>query len=331
VHSTIYVNRDLEKAMKAFISYAHRDRAMLERLHTHLAMLRREGGIADWYDREIIAGHVIDREIPSQLESSRLFLALVSPDFLSSQYCYEKEMQTAIARHESGEMVVVPIILEPCDWRASPLNQFKALPRDGKAISDWTNHNAALLDVVTELRRLVESMVPRQPLVAPAEGAALPERSDSVPTKYRVKQSFDQIDRNDFRTAAYEALRDYFEKSARESDGIEGLRGRYQTMGPLSFTCTVVNRLIKSGRGGEAHITVHAIPRSGLGDIYYSFTAHAADNTSSGSFRVDADEYHLFLRPDSFRGGARDSKCTPQEAAQRLWQNFVEQAGITHD
>src|SRR5579859_3019052 len=98
---------------------------MLDRLHAHLAMLRREGGIVGWYDREILAGAVVDPEISAQLESSELFLALASPDFLASQYCYDKEMTRAIARHEAGQIAVVPIILEPCDWLSSPLRQFK--------------------------------------------------------------------------------------------------------------------------------------------------------------------------------------------------------------
>jgi TIR domain len=63
-----------------------------------------------------MAGGNIDSEIAAQLNQCRLFLALVSPDFLSSQYCYETEMTNAIRRHDAGEIVVVPIILEPCDW-----------------------------------------------------------------------------------------------------------------------------------------------------------------------------------------------------------------------
>jgi len=71
---------------KAFISYSHRDEKALGRLHTHLAMLRRENLIMTWYDREILAGDEIDREVSSNLRDSDLFLALVSPGFLDSNY-----------------------------------------------------------------------------------------------------------------------------------------------------------------------------------------------------------------------------------------------------
>jgi hypothetical protein len=138
---------------KAFISYSHRDEKALERLHTHLATLRREGKITAWYDREILAGEDIDRTISSNLAGSEVFLALVSPDFLDSSYCYDQEMAKALERHAEGTLRVIPVILEPCDWKSTPLGKLKALPRDGKPISTWTNENIAYLDVVTELRR----------------------------------------------------------------------------------------------------------------------------------------------------------------------------------
>jgi hypothetical protein len=314
--------------MKAFISYSHRDEPMLDRLHAHLAMLRREGGISEWYDRQISAGASIDREIAKQLDGCQVFVALVSPDFLSSKYCYEKEMTRAIERHEVGEILIIPVILEPCDWQASPLRAFKAVPRDGKPISEWTNKNAAWLDVVTELRRLVQ--MPRsEDSRADRGNHDSPDRSTRTPSKYRLKQTFDEVDRADFRRSAFETVQNFFERSCAEIDGIEGLRGRYESMGPGAFTCTVINRLIKSGRGGTAHITVRAGSHSMLGDISWSFSARASYDTANGSFNIVADDYHQFLRGTFFYGADEGREMSPDEAASRLWQEFIEQAGIS--
>ena len=82
--------------MKVFISYSHKDAGALDRLHTHLAMLHRDGQIEAWYDREILAGADVDQEIIERLEASELILLLVSPDFLASDYCYEREMTRAL-------------------------------------------------------------------------------------------------------------------------------------------------------------------------------------------------------------------------------------------
>ena len=239
--------------MKAFISYSHKDEAALRRLHIHLAVLRRESRIDEWFDREILAGGEIDAEIAERLESSGLFLLLVSPDFLASDYCVEREMGRALERHRSGESRVVPIIVEPCDWASTPLRHLKTLPSEGKPISEWTNENNAYLDVVQELRRILEGE--EMPRAAEQEEATIqPESSRSRFRRYRVKRDFDEIDRSDFRQTAFVVVRDYFERAVAEIDAIEDLRGRFVLFSASSFTCTIVNR---AREHGTAHITVH--------------------------------------------------------------------------
>jgi len=313
--------------MKAFISYSHRDEPALDRLHTHLAMLRREKGIDEWYDREILAGGDVDEEIATQLEKCGVFLALVSPDFLHSNYCYEREMQRAIKRHEAGELRIVPIIVEPCDWKASPLRRFKALPKDGKPISEWTNENAAYLDIVAELRRITQYELDAEPSARPESTS----HSDVAPhSKYRVRRDFDEIDRGDFRRTAFQEISDYFEKSITEIDHIDGLRGRFHKAGPQSFTCTVVNQMLD--RRGNTHITVHLSAGAGsLGDIYYSFRENAPENTANGGFNVESNDYDLFLRWNSFVQTGEDKQMSPQNAAEALWGQFLGNAGISYD
>ena len=274
--------------MRAFISYSHRDKAALERLHTHLAPLRRQRLIKAWFDREILAGGEINAAVDKELESCELFLLLVSPDFLASDYCFEREMQRALERHEAGEARVVPIIIEPCDWAASPLRQLKALPRDGKPVSDWTNANNAYLDIVQELRRIVAAdeaaPAPATEIVTPTAAAA----SRSAARRYRVQRDFDEIDRSEFREAAFATIRDYFQRAIAEIDVIEDLHGRFVSYSPTSFGCMIVNR---ARDRGTAHITVHRqSDRFGLGDIHFSFTENAPPNIANGIFHIEADK-----------------------------------------
>jgi hypothetical protein len=115
--------------MKAFISYAHHDIEMLQRLKAHSSVLVREGRITLWYDREITAGGILSRQISAQLDASDLFIPLVSPDFLNSEYCYQREMRRAAERRRRGLIMIAPIILEPCDWMSTVLGRYKALPQ----------------------------------------------------------------------------------------------------------------------------------------------------------------------------------------------------------
>jgi len=205
----------------AFISYSHRDEDARQDLITHLAMLRRDGSIAEWVDQKILAGGDIDTEVSRQLDQCDLFLPLVTPHFLASTYCYDTEMKRAIERHESGAMHIVPLIIEPCEWKASPLKRFKALPRDGKPVADWTNKNNAYLDIVTELRRLIA--VGSTAAVGEPDGGARAQSGDTS-RRYRVKRDFDEIDKRDFRKKAFDAIRAYFEAATAEVKAVDRKR-----------------------------------------------------------------------------------------------------------
>jgi hypothetical protein len=50
-------------AIEGFYCYAHKDEKLRDELEKHLANLRRQKIIADWYDRDISAGREWDDEI----------------------------------------------------------------------------------------------------------------------------------------------------------------------------------------------------------------------------------------------------------------------------
>ena len=43
-------------SIEVFYSYAHEDEELVKELRKHLSILKRQGVIRDWYDREITAG-----------------------------------------------------------------------------------------------------------------------------------------------------------------------------------------------------------------------------------------------------------------------------------
>ena len=313
--------------MRAFISYSHHDKAALDRLHVHLKNLTRGGHIETWYDRDILAGSGLNAEIARELEAADLFLLLVSPDFIASDYCVEREMKRALERHAAGAARVVPIIVEECDWKAmGELRQLKAVPTDGKAISEWANANTAYLDVVQELRRIIEAdgLPTTVTTAAPKPVAVRP-----ATTRYRAKRQFDQIDKSDFRDGAFVIIKDYFRRASIEIDTIEGLRGRFVDRGATSFGATIVNA---GHRNGTAYITVHCRnSHAAMGDIYYSFSENAGDNTANGGFNVSVDDYEQFLIQTMNTFGNAGERLTPEQAAESLWNEFIGNAGIAYD
>lgn len=93
---------------------------MRAELETHLKLLQREGKIAMWTDRKIMPGAEWSSEIDRQRDEADMILLLVSADILTSDFCWEKEMQPAMKRHDAREATVVPIILRDGDWQSAP-------------------------------------------------------------------------------------------------------------------------------------------------------------------------------------------------------------------
>jgi hypothetical protein len=298
-----------------------------------MSMLTRTGELTTWYDRKITPGSNLDRKIRANLDDSDIFLALVSADFLASDYCYNEELLEALKRHEEGSIQVVPIIVEPCDWQKSPLGKLLALPTDGKAVSLWTNENVAYLDIINGLRHAIASLQPRASSSSISTNGSAPERANihqSKQRKYRIKKEFDSIDKEEFREKAYNTMRQYFEASVAELNQIGGeIRARFEAMPPSAFTCTVVN---KARTRGEGHITVHSSRSGMMGEITYSFALRARGDSANGFVHVEADEYEMYLKLDSLRWSGRDEeKMTAEAVAEQLWIDFLAQAGVTYD
>jgi hypothetical protein len=140
---------------KLLISYSHRDERYMKQLTTHLAGLRREGLVADWYDLMITAGDEWRQVIDDSLEAADCVLLLISPDFLASDYCYSIEMDKALEKHQEGRSLVIPVIVRPADWRRTRLGNLQALPKDGKPVVEWGSRDRAWLNVTEGLRRAI--------------------------------------------------------------------------------------------------------------------------------------------------------------------------------
>ena len=146
------------KSVKLFISYSHRDEELRQQLDKHLASLKRQKVIEAWHDRKIEAGMEWAQKIDDNLNKADIILLLISPDFICSNYCSEIEMRQAVKRHEAGEAIVVPIILEPCDWKWLSFSKYQAFPKNAKPITTWTNVNEAFLDVIQGIRTVSERL-----------------------------------------------------------------------------------------------------------------------------------------------------------------------------
>ncbi|GHO98487.1 hypothetical protein KSF_085350 [Reticulibacter mediterranei] len=160
-----------QTSIEIFCSYARADEVWQRKLETHLSLLKRQGLISLWHDRNIVPGTDWATAIDVHLEAASVILLLISPDFFASDYCYGTELKRAMERHQANEARVLPILLRPVDWKGTPFEGLQVLPTGAKPITLWDNHDGALTDVAIGIRRVIEHL---HSLSFPASPLSLP-------------------------------------------------------------------------------------------------------------------------------------------------------------
>ena len=311
--------------MKAFISYSHKDAHYFEKLKVHLAQIRRDNLIAEWSDHEILAGSNLDREISTALYESQLFISLVSPDYIASQYCYEKEFGAALKLQDEGEMTIVPIIVEPCDWKSTPMKDIKALPEDGKPVSEWTNSNNAFAKIAEEIRKLLARNLIHQNLIQSTNNQHI-----KASRNYKVQKIFSEVDKLDFKEKSFEIVKRYFISATAEFNGIENLQARFIKDEKNIFSCLISNKANLK----DAYITVEISSSDGSGysDLNYSFTQNRQQNMMYHDkvFNIDNDEYELFWTINKRMSHSQiPDKLTDKQIAEKIWDEYILQIGVS--
>ena len=142
---------------RIFFSYAYKDEEYRDALELHLSLLKRQGVVEGWHARKILAGADFAEEIDEHLEDASLILMLISPHFIASDYCWDKEMKRALERHEAGSATVIPIFIRPCDWQTAPFAKIQGLPRNATPVSKWPDADEAWLNVAQGIRAVINA------------------------------------------------------------------------------------------------------------------------------------------------------------------------------
>src|SRR5258708_2677333 len=160
----VIIRKVFMASIEIFCCYARKDQPLLQELKVHLFPLQRQGIITLWNDTDISPGANWEEEIEKHLNTAQIILLLVSPDFIASEYCYSKELQRAMKRHEVGEVHVIPIILRPVIWKNMLFGHLEALPTDAKPITSclWHNLDEALFDVAQGIEKLIHKFLQEQ-------------------------------------------------------------------------------------------------------------------------------------------------------------------------
>jgi predicted nucleotide-binding protein len=163
--------------LKTYISYSERDNRMKEQLRVHLKALERQGIINVWDDQHIGTGDDWHNQIYDHIEKSDIFVVLLSPDYIASDWCYDVEFKRILERREADGIKVIPVILKKCDWRYI-VRHLQVAPHNGKPISEWKSRSDAYMDVVESVRKAAYQL--DQPVRSPEQPSPLRASKGSV-------------------------------------------------------------------------------------------------------------------------------------------------------
>ena len=315
--------------MKAFISYSHKDESYLEKLKTALAQIRRQGILQDWTDYKIEAGARFNDKIKKELNESELFIALVSPDYIASNYCYEKEFQQAKQLEEQNKIKIIPIICRPCDWKNSPFAEFKALPKEGRPISDWQNEDSSFFNITEMLRSLIQQPTYSTPsVVMPGQ-----ETARKFKGSYKVRKEFDIVQKSNFVDKTFEDVKCFFKDYLEELAISENVTYKILSDTNKSFKCFLVNRDMGIAQCeclfqiNENRVNPHYF-NFNEGDLNAIFVKE--NREESISFILNNDEYEMFFssRSMGFSNRNDEKKYDSKSIANEVWKKWLTQIGI---
>ncbi len=155
-----------EMAVKAVWWYADSNRSLWKYLDNQLAMSKQSGSIVTWHRQGIQPGLPEREEIQENWQKAELILPLVGPDLLalylsSDDHCV-KAMEQVWERHRQGEVYILPILLEACDYEGSSFGKLLPLPDRDRPLVPCRSRRHACAEVAKGIRQVVEMLLSKK-------------------------------------------------------------------------------------------------------------------------------------------------------------------------
>lgn len=145
-----------------FISYSHFDREHLARLNPHLKLLQMRGAIRTWVDQEIRPGDDWESELHDNLRNAQIYVALLSPEYLASNFVNEVELPVVWERAEQNASSVLAVVVRDCMWNMTRFSTYQLMPTDGSPLSSATDVDAQWKAVAEEILEAARRAVSRR-------------------------------------------------------------------------------------------------------------------------------------------------------------------------
>jgi len=138
-----------------FIMYSNKDIEYAREIYHHLNILERNKLCHIWFDEKLFPGDEWQKEIINRINDSDIILILLSPNFIKSNYCYNKEMSLALNLNNKNQIVIIPFLIKACLWQDTPLGKFQLLPNKQIPVSQIKDKNSVYLELTEKLKSII--------------------------------------------------------------------------------------------------------------------------------------------------------------------------------
>ncbi len=148
--------------LQIFICYSHKDAKWFDEKNERclipwLEDILHTRKIKLWYDRGgLKAGDQYRRELDAEIDRSQIALLLVSWNFLASDFILKTELPRIQARENQRQMIVIPVLLSPCDWKQYPqIEKYQILPGQRTPLVNYTQNDVEWEDAKDQILRAI--------------------------------------------------------------------------------------------------------------------------------------------------------------------------------
>jgi photosystem II stability/assembly factor-like uncharacterized protein len=231
-----------------FVSYAREDKRWLDQEYRFNLIpflkesLRRDN--ADfWFDKELMGGDEFKRRIESEIDRAQIALLLVSQHFLNSEFIESFELPRIAARAARKEMVVIPVLVEPCGWTDYPFLSDRQMVPSSSPLIHFTESEPKWADVRFEILDGLRRQVKRIREEMQAEAL----RKESEERRTRERELGDEEKRKTERKArerAEQKAREEVERKKREEQERKGREKNKDSAKDYALLLAVLKRII---------------------------------------------------------------------------------------
>ena len=155
-----------DETTRVFVSYAREDKKWLDRdyrfnLIPFLSESLKRQNVVFWFDKDLRPGDEFRNHIEAEIDHSQIALLIVSQAFLNSEFIEKYEMARIVNRAKIGQMIIVPVLVEPCDWSEYPVLADRQMVPGSMPLIDFTESDPKWAKVKAEILDGLKTQIKR--------------------------------------------------------------------------------------------------------------------------------------------------------------------------